>query len=54
MIVSDHAVTIMDYKSGSLRGLRRKYDEQRERYTRIMKSLYPQRNVEYHVLPIDE
>ena len=53
MIVSDRAVTIMDYKSGSLRGLRRKYDEQRERYTRIMKSLYPSRTVDYHILSID-
>ncbi len=53
MIVSDHAVTIMDYKSGSLRGLRRKYEEQRERYTRIMKSIYPSRTVVYHILSID-
>ena len=53
MIVSDDAVTILDYKSGSLRGLRRKYDEQRERYIRIVKSLYPSRAVEYHILSID-
>lgn len=53
MIVSDPVVTIMDYKSGSLRGLRRKYDEQKERYTRIIKSLYPSRTVEYHILSID-
>ena len=53
MIVSEHTVTIMDYKSGSLRGLRRKYEEQKERYTRIMKSLYPSRTVAYHILSID-
>ncbi|HCX02166.1 MAG TPA: hypothetical protein DHO02_07275, partial [Syntrophaceae bacterium] len=41
MIVSDDLITIMDYKSGSMRGLRQKYDEQRKRYTRIMASLYP-------------
>ena len=53
MIVSEHTVTIMDYKSGSLRGLKRKYEEQKERYTRIMKSLYPSRTVAYHILSID-
>lgn len=53
MLVSKHAVTIMDYKSGSLRGLKRKYEEQKERYTRIMKSLYPSRTVAYHILSID-
>lgn len=53
MLVSEHAVTIMDYKSGSLRGLKRKYEEQKERYTRIMKSLYPSRTVAYHILSID-
>lgn len=54
MIVSDRVVTIMDYKSGSLRGLRRKHEEQKERYTRIMKALYPSRSVEYHILTIDQ
>lgn len=53
MLVSEHAVTIMDYKSGSLRGLKRKYEEQKDLYTRIMKSLYPSRTVAYHILSID-
>ena len=53
MIVSDDLVTIIDYKSGSLRGLRQKYDEQLRRYTKIMKSLYPHRKVEYYMLSID-
>jgi len=54
MIVSDDLITIMDYKSGSMRGLRQKYDEQRKRYTRIMASLYPSRKVEYYILSIDD
>ena len=53
MIVSDELITIIDYKSGSMRGLRQKYDEQLKRYTKIMESLYPKRNVEYHILSID-
>lgn len=53
MIVSDNLITIIDYKSGSMRGLRQKYDEQLKRYTKIMRTLYPQRNVEYYILPID-
>ena len=43
MIMSDNLITIIDYKSGSMRGLRQKYDEQLKRYTKIMKTLYPQR-----------
>jgi ATP-dependent exoDNAse (exonuclease V) beta subunit len=53
MIVSDDLITIIDYKSGSMRGLRQKYDEQLKRYTKIMKTLYPQRMVEYYLLSID-
>jgi ATP-dependent exoDNAse (exonuclease V) beta subunit len=53
MIVSDNLVTIIDYKSGSMRGLRQKYDEQLKRYTKIMEKLYPQRRVEYYMLSID-
>jgi ATP-dependent exoDNAse (exonuclease V) beta subunit len=53
MIVSDQLITIMDYKSGSMRGLKQKYDEQLKRYTRIMETLYPSRKVEYYILPID-
>ena len=53
MIVSDALITIMDYKSGSMRGLRQKYDEQLKRYTRIMAALYPLRKVEYYILSID-
>jgi len=53
MIVSDHLITIIDYKSGSMRGLKQKYDEQLKRYTRIMETLYPSRKVEYYILPID-
>jgi ATP-dependent exoDNAse (exonuclease V) beta subunit len=53
MIVSDNLITIIDYKSGSMRGLRKKYDEQRKRYTKIMETLYPQRRVEYYMLSID-
>lgn len=53
MIVSDHLVTIIDYKSGSMRGLKRKYDEQLRRYTGIMEFLYPLRKVEYYILSID-
>jgi ATP-dependent exoDNAse (exonuclease V) beta subunit len=53
MIVSDDLITIIDYKSGSMRGLRHKYDEQLIRYTRIMEALYPQRKVEYYILSID-
>ena len=53
MIVSDNLITIIDYKSGSMRGLRQKYDEQLKRYTKIMETLYPQRRVEYYILSID-
>ncbi|MFA5323249.1 MAG: 3'-5' exonuclease, partial [Smithella sp.] len=53
MIVSDDLVTIIDYKSGSMRGLRYKYEEQLKRYTKIMKTLFPQRKVEYYILSID-
>jgi len=53
MIVSDELITIIDYKSGSMRGLKQKYDEQLKRYTKIMELLYPSRKVEYYVLPID-
>jgi ATP-dependent exoDNAse (exonuclease V) beta subunit len=53
MIVSDNHITIIDYKSGSMRGLRQKYDEQLKRYTKIMESLYPGRRVEYYILSID-
>jgi ATP-dependent exoDNAse (exonuclease V) beta subunit len=53
MIVSDDLITIIDYKSGSMRGLRQKYDEQLKRYKKIMETLYPQRRVEYYVLSID-
>jgi ATP-dependent exoDNAse (exonuclease V) beta subunit len=53
MIVSDDLTTIIDYKSGSMRGLRHKYDEQLERYTKIMEVLYPRRKVEYYILSID-
>jgi len=53
MIVSDHLVTIMDYKSGSMRGFRQKYEEQLERYKKIMKTLYPAADIEYFILSID-
>ncbi len=53
MIISDDLITIIDYKSGSMRGLKQKYDEQLKRYTRIMQSLYPQRKIEYYILSID-
>ncbi|MGD0022783.1 MAG: hypothetical protein ABSC54_10825, partial [Smithellaceae bacterium] len=53
MIMSDNLITIIDYKSGSLRGLKQKYDEQLRRYTKIMETLYPQRKVEYYMLSID-
>ncbi|KUG21875.1 hypothetical protein ASZ90_008381 [hydrocarbon metagenome] len=53
MIVSDHLITIIDYKSGSMRGLRQKYEEQRKRYTKIMKTLYPLTKAEYYILSID-
>ncbi len=53
MIVSNELITIIDYKSGSMRGLKQKYDEQIKRYNRIMSSLYPSRRVEYHILSID-
>jgi ATP-dependent exoDNAse (exonuclease V) beta subunit len=53
MIVSDNLITIIDYKSGSMRGLRQKYDEQLKRYTKIIETLYPQRRVEYYMLSID-
>ena len=53
MIVSDNLITIIDYKSGSMRGLRQKYDEQLKRYTKIMEALYPRRKIEYYILSID-
>ena len=53
MIVSDNLVTIIDYKSGSMRGLRYKYEEQLNRYTKIMATLYPQKRIEYYMLSID-
>ncbi len=53
MIISDELITIIDYKSGSMRGLKQKYDEQLKRYTKIMESLYPRRKVEYYILSID-
>ncbi len=53
MIVSDDLITIMDYKSGSMKGLRRQYEEQLKRYTKIMQALYPLRKVEYYILTID-
>jgi ATP-dependent exoDNAse (exonuclease V) beta subunit len=53
MIVSDELITIIDYKSGSMRGLKQKYDEQLKRYTKIMESLYPLIKVEYYILSID-
>jgi ATP-dependent exoDNAse (exonuclease V) beta subunit len=53
MIVSNYLITIIDYKSGSMRGLKQKYDEQRKRYRKIMESLYPHMPVEYHILTID-
>ena len=53
MIVSDDLITIVDYKSGSMRGLKQKYDEQLKRYTRIMQTIYPSRKVEYYILSID-
>ncbi|PKN76819.1 MAG: hypothetical protein CVU52_03155 [Deltaproteobacteria bacterium HGW-Deltaproteobacteria-10] len=53
IIVSNDLITIIDYKSGSMRGLKQKYDEQLRRYTRIMQSLYPLSRVEYYILSID-
>ena len=53
MIVCDNLITIIDYKSGSMRGLRQKYDEQLKRYTKIMEALYPQSKIEYYMLSID-
>lgn len=53
MIVDNDIVTIIDYKSGSMRGLRQKYEEQLKRYTGIMKKLYPSKKIEYYLLPID-
>ncbi|HOE80116.1 MAG TPA: UvrD-helicase domain-containing protein [Smithellaceae bacterium] len=53
MIVSDELVTVIDYKSGSLRGLRQKYEEQLQRYQHILQKLYPAARVEYHILPVD-
>jgi ATP-dependent exoDNAse (exonuclease V) beta subunit len=53
MTVSDDLITIIDYKSGSMRGLKQKYDEQLKRYTKIMESLYPLRKIEYYILSID-
>ncbi|MGA2525899.1 MAG: UvrD-helicase domain-containing protein [Smithellaceae bacterium] len=53
MIVSDNLITIIDYKSGSMRGLRYKYEEQLNRYTKIMATLYPQKRIEYYMLSID-
>jgi len=51
--VSDDLITIIDYKSGSLRGLKKKYEEQLERYTKIMAALYPLIKIEYYILSID-
>jgi exodeoxyribonuclease V beta subunit len=53
MTVSDDLITIIDYKSGSMRGLKQKYDEQLKRYTKIMESLYPLRKIEYYILSVD-
>jgi len=53
MIVSNDLITIIDYKSGSMRGLKQKYDEQLKRYTKIMEILYPRAKVEYYILSID-
>lgn len=53
MIVSEELITIIDYKSGSMRGLRQKYDEQLKRYTKIMGALYPDKKIEYYILSID-
>ena len=53
MIVSENLITIIDYKSGSMRGLRQKYDEQLKRYTKIMEALYPGKKIEYYILSID-
>jgi ATP-dependent exoDNAse (exonuclease V) beta subunit len=53
MIVCENLITIIDYKSGSMRGLRYKYDEQLKRYTKIMEALYPRSKVEYYMLSID-
>ncbi len=53
MIVADELITVVDYKSGSMRGLRYKYEEQLRRYTKIMQTLYPARKVEYQILSID-
>ena len=53
MIVSDDLITIVDYKSGSMRGLKQKYDEQLKRYTKIMQTIYPSRKVDYYILSID-
>jgi ATP-dependent exoDNAse (exonuclease V) beta subunit len=53
MIVSEDLITIIDYKSGSMRGLKQKYDEQLKRYTKIMEMLYPLAKVEYYILSID-
>jgi ATP-dependent exoDNAse (exonuclease V) beta subunit len=53
MIVCENLITIIDYKSGSMRGLRQKYDEQLKRYSKIMESLYPGSKVEYYMLSID-
>ncbi|PKN10121.1 MAG: hypothetical protein CVU72_02210, partial [Deltaproteobacteria bacterium HGW-Deltaproteobacteria-7] len=53
MIVSDNLITIIDYKSGSMRGLKQKYDEQLKRYTKIMEMLYPLTKVEYYILSMD-
>lgn len=53
MIVSEDLITIIDYKSGSMKGLRQQYDEQLRRYSKIMTNLYPQKTVDYHILAID-
>ncbi len=53
MIMSDNLITIIDYKSGSMKGLRQKYNEQLKRYTKIMKTLYPAAEIEYFILSID-
>ncbi len=53
MVVSENLITIIDYKSGSMRGFRQKYEEQLERYKKIMKTLYPLTKIEYFILLID-
>jgi len=51
MIVRIISITIIDYKSGSMRGLRQKYDEQLKCYTKIMgKRSIRKEEVEYYML----